>query len=469
MPDEHGTYDSPEAQEAGLERILSILADLGADKVYTKRLAPNDNSKNQPYFGFHLTDLSFLPSGDLVASATASQKTKDAKRQIKYQAPLTLTWFDVEGQTYDAPHAKLIYYPQYPEVRFSGFIRASRVDASEWMDPYRQGRAEGRWLVLGVHPNGTIYAYLAIPDSNLARELENTELIDIGSVLSEIAIDYTLAGQSTEEALKTKLLEIHSMGWIPGQKMNADMTTSPYRAQNGGGYTLEAMLDVPPNGYAEPDYLGWEVKQFGISRFPRTGAKPTTLMTPEPDGGFYKDQGAADFVRQYGYPDKSGIPDRINIGGKHVFGQRIAGTGLTLNILGFDPGEGSITDASGAIALLDDADTIAASWSFAKMMDHWKRKHSQAVYIPCLRRNGNGGGYEYQYGKDIELGTGTNFEMILSAMASSNVYYDPGIKLENASTDSPNLKRRSQFRVNHRHLDSLYNQFEFVNLTTTPP
>ncbi len=464
MPDEHGTHDSREAQEASLERILAILTDLGADKIYAKRLAPNDNSKNQPYFGFHLTDLSFLPTGDLVPSSTMSKKTKDAKRQIKYQAPLTLSWFDAEGRTFEAPHAKLIYYPQYPEVRFSGFLQGSRVDISEWMQPQKRGRSEGRWLILGVHPNGTTYAYLAIPDSNLARELENTELVDIGSVLSEIAVDYTLAGASTEEALKAKLLEVYNMGWIPGQKMNADLTTSPYRAQNGGGYTLEAMLGVPPNGYAEPDYLGWEVKKFGVSRFPRTGANPTTLMTPEPDGGIYRDQGAADFVRQYGYPDRSGIPDRLNIGGKHVYGNRIEGTGLTLNILGFDTGEGAITDATGAIALLDDTDTIAASWSFAKLMDHWKRKHSQAVYIPCLRRNGATGGYEYQYGKDIELGTDTDFEMLLSAMAGGNVYYDPGIKLENASTESPRLKRRSQFRVNHRHLTGLYNNFAFVDI-----
>ena len=72
---------------------------------------------------------------------------------------------------------------------------------------------------------------------------------------------------------------------------------------------------------------------------------------------------------------------------------------------------------------------------------------------------------EYHYGKDIELGTGTNFEIILTAMAGGHAYYDPGIKLENASTASPKIKKRSQFRVNHKELSSLYKSYEFVDIT----
>jgi hypothetical protein len=36
----------------------------------------------------------------------------------------------------------------------------------------------------------------------------------------------------------------------------------------------------------EPDFLGWEVKQFAVEGFERIeSAKPITMMTPEPDGG----------------------------------------------------------------------------------------------------------------------------------------------------------------------------------------
>src|SRR5690606_9194357 len=122
----------------GLDRILRILRDLGADQIYVKKLASNDNSTNQLYFGCHLTDIPFIPTGDTVASETTSKKTvpkKDDKRRIKYHAPVKMSWFDSDGQVYPAPNAQLIYYPQYPEVRFSGFLKGADIDASDWMNP----------------------------------------------------------------------------------------------------------------------------------------------------------------------------------------------------------------------------------------------------------------------------------------------------------------------------------------------
>jgi len=465
--DDNGTYDTESAKEITLERLTDIMHGLGASEIYVKKLAPNDNSKNQPYFGGHLTDLPFIPSGEIKASESVSNKTKDPRRKIKYQTSLDLSWVDAEGEVYKAPHSKLIYYPQYPEVRFSGFLRGSKAKISKWMSPDKQGRSENRWLILGINQDKSIYAYLATPESNLSVELENSNLIEVSKIFCKLDVANKVAGLSTRDALIAKLLEIHSMGWIESQKLNADMTSSPYKAQNAGGYTLEAMLGVPPNGIAEPDYLGWEVKQFGVTRFPRTGTRPTTLMTPEPDGGFYTDSGAIDFVKTYGYADKSGKPDRLNFGGKHIVGKTQNLTKLTMQLIGFDVAASTITDAAGSIALIDDKNNITVSWSFAKIMDHWKRKHSQAVYIPCMKQQ-NAGVTEYHYGKDIELGTGTNFEMILAAMNLGNVFYDPGIKLEFASTDKPKIKKRSQFRVNHKHLDSLYKKFEFLDVTIQP-
>ena len=74
------------------------------------------------------------------------------------------------------------------------------------------------------------------------------------------------------------------------------------------------------------------------------------------------------------------------------------------------------------------------------------------------------GAREYHYGNEIELGTGTNFGMLLSAMARAAVYYDPGIKLENASNPNSTPKKRSQFRVNHKHLNTLYSSLDFINI-----
>lgn len=358
MAEKEGTFDSADAKEITLKKLLSILAGLGAKKVFVKKLAPNDNSKNQPYFGAHLTDLPFIPSGELVPSVSTSGKTADPKRKIKYFSPLKFSWVGPDGRTYEAPHAKLIYYPQYPEVRFSGFLSGSGVSAGRWMDPKKQGRSEGRWLVLGVDLDKNIHAYLVTPESNLSKELAATSFTEISSIFGEIHIGQSAPIASTKDALTAKLLEIHQMGWIPGQRLNSSMELLPYRAQNGGGYTLEAQLGISPNGFAEPDYLGWEVKQFGVTRFPAAGAKPTTLMTPEPNGGYYTEQGAAEFVRKYGYADKSGKPDRLNFGGKHIAGKSHNLTGLTLKLVGFDSEESAITDATGMIALCDSSGTM---------------------------------------------------------------------------------------------------------------
>ena len=187
-------------------------------------------------------------------------------------------------------------------------------------------------------------------------------------------------------------------------------------------------------------------------------------MTPEPNGGIYTDLGTEEFVRQFGYKDKKGRPNRMNFGGYHLVGKICKSTNLIMHLKGFDPARSKITDANGAITLVDDSETVAASWSFPKIMNHWKEKHSQAVYIPCMMRATQSGGCEYYYGNNIELGTGTNFEMFLSAMAKGYVYYDPGIKLEDVSNPKPKLKKRSQFRVKHKNLENLYHNLEFLDI-----
>jgi hypothetical protein len=458
-----GTFDTEAAKALTLEKLSQLFARVGASSLYVKKLAPNDNSKNQPYFGGQLTELSFLPTGEPVASNTTSNKNSDLKRRIKYQVPMDLTWIDADGEVYAAPHAKLIFYPQYPEVRFSGFLKGSKVEASDWMDPYKRGRSLDRWLVFGVSPSNTIYAYLVTPDCALSDELNESNLLDIGSVFRKVDTNNT-GVTNARSALLAKLLEIHLMGWISGQQRKNDGSIVPSAASNAGGYTLESMLGIIPNGSAEPDYLGWEVKQFGVSGFPQKGARPTTLLTPEPDGGYYQEYGSASFVRKFGYPDKSGKPDRLNFGGRHFAGAICKTTNLTMTIDGFDLENNKITDAAGIVSLRSEGGLNAASWSFPKLMGHWKKKHSLAVYVPCILRKSSVGNREYYYGNTVELGIGTDFELFLSAMVDKSTYYDPGIKLEYASTDKAKLKPRSQFRINHKNIPKLYKNYEYVDL-----
>lgn len=48
-------------------------------------------------------------------------------------------------------------------------------------------------------------------------------------------------------------------------------------------------------------------------------------------------------------------------------------------------------------------------------------------------------------------------------MASGNIYYDPGIKMENEST-KPVIKKRSQFRIKSSNLPNLYKVNEIIDL-----
>jgi hypothetical protein len=58
--------------------------------------------------------------------------------------------------------------------------------------------------------------------------------------------------------------------------------------------------------YSEPDYLGWEVKQFSVRNFNAINSSVITLMTPEPTDGYYAKEGSQAFIRKYGYSDLKG-------------------------------------------------------------------------------------------------------------------------------------------------------------------
>ncbi|MGI9014475.1 MAG: MvaI/BcnI family restriction endonuclease, partial [Phycisphaerales bacterium] len=93
---------------------------------------------------------------------------------------------------------------------------------------------------------------------------------------------------------------------------------------------------------------------------------------------------------------------------------------------------------------------------------HWNRKHESAVFVPVVSEQN--GVRRYRYGDRAYLGLGTNFLMLLKAMALGSVYYDPALKIEGASSNQPRLKRRSQFRVHFNQLSALYKTWESVDV-----
>ena len=185
-------------------------------------------------------------------------------------------------------------------------------------------------------------------------------------------------------------------------------------------------------------------------------------MTPEPTDGVYKTEGAEVFIRKYGYEDKTGREDRMNFGGVHKVGIRHQTTTLEMQLIGFDFASGKIRSTNGRIALVDNQNIEAASWSFSSMLLHWNRKHNQACYVPSLSETERE--RRYKYGNNIILGTGTDFQLFLAQMANGNIYYDPGIKMENVST-KPKIKKRSQFRIKSQFLPNLYKVNEIVDIS----
>ena len=176
---------------------------------------------------------------------------------------------------------------------------------------------------------------------------------------------------------------------------------------------------------------------------------------------YIHEAGVSEFLLKYRYPDKNGIVDRINFGGIHRANVRQVQTKLTLRLLGYDAQSNKIIDSQGGIALVTENDEIAALWAFSSLMVHWKRKHAYAAYVPSMIKKTPF--QQYQYGNIIRLGTGTDFLKFLDALNMGKIYYDPGIKMEDASS-TQKIKRRSQFRIKSIDLVSLYDNHEFVTL-----
>jgi hypothetical protein len=428
--------------------LVAILKSRGCKSMYAKRLSSNDNSKNQVYLGGSFDILNILPLADV-----KSESSGDWKRE-RFKAQINFSWILESGSLANAPFAQLILYPKYPEVRFSGFLKG----CSEAPSGLMAVRLEGRYLCFGVTEDRTLIGFVFSPEDEASRQLEKQSWDGSVGVFQYLELDRQTNSRSI---LLAELQRIHNKGWIESKRLDSQGQILDCNAPNCGGYTLEAELGVRPNGIAQPDFLGWEIKQYGVARFGLEKSVVMTLMTPEPNGGLYCEQGVESFVRVYGYPDKKGRKDRLNFGGIHKVGIPHPTTRLTMQLIGFDVNEGKIRNAGGQIALVNSHGEQVASWSFSSMLLHWNKKHKQACYVPSVSENIPT--RRYHFGSQVKLGIGTDFSLFLKEMASGKVFYDPGIKLENESTN-PRVKRRSQFRIAVKHLSDLYQNFEVIEL-----
>lgn len=431
-----------------LDDLLRAFRDAGATRVFVKRLAANDNSKQQVYLGGGFAILNELPLVNF-------RPMPSHKGRAIIHADLPLCWLLDDGTTSKAPHSKVVLYPQYPEVRWSGFLKGATGAPVERINEH--ARVAGRILILGVRPDRTVLARVHEWESPVARELDARGTFSAGELLVELHLEDP---RDERDKLLDALRKVAAKGWLSPVRLQRDGTMVPCGGPNCGGVTLESWLGITPNSRAEPDLLGWEIKQFGVRDFVKFRAvSPVTVFTPEPTEGVYATDGVETFIRKWGYPDTKGRPGRLNIGGRFTVGKRLGLTGLTLDLEGVGSGGDTITDPQGGIILRDDQGTIAAKWPFPAMLEHWNRKHANAAYVPSLRQDDP---RKYRYSPDIYLASGTDFGLFLGGLSKGIVCYDPGIKLEGLDGPRVKIKRRSQFRVAFPELVTLYRAFEAV-------
>lgn len=447
-----GLYpDMPVASGPTLTAIVQSMAALGAARFFAKRLAANDNSKNQVYLGGDFELLSLLPSGPPIPGNSGSHKKPIFKSSVD------LWWLRDDGTPAKAPGAQLILYPQYPEVRLSGFLKGCPGAPREIM----ARRDLGRVLIVGVGAGDRMFAYAARAGSALANELDSTPELDRIGVLSELAVRGEPRLRDSRAMLLEALCRVSKRGWIDAWRLGSAGERLPCKGTNCVGVTLESELGILGNGRSEPDLHGWEVKARTVPRLGSRSVTSITLMTPEPNLGVYADEGVIPFVHQFGYPDKLGREDRRNFGGVHLATGVNKSTGLRLLLDGYDEESRTITKADGSLCLVGPSGEIAAGWSFAGLLEHWRRKHARAAYVTAER--GKSEPPKYRYDSSVELGSGTNYIKLLDALATGNVFYDPGIKVERTSSRSPLTKRRSQFRIRSNKLRALYDSFSIVD------
>jgi hypothetical protein len=451
-----------------LTSVLEKMGELDCDVAVVKVLAQNDNSKNQPYLArgdFQI--LNMFPHGEMTSEA--------ATGGMNLKAPLNFSWLDNELRHSVAPETKLILYPRHNEIRISGFLSKCATAPRSYMQPRRSGYTIPRrmWIFGISHRSGRIYAFLVVDGTPVYAELsQSLPLYPSRGVLIDITTLLPAENRSTKQQLLSRLLEISQLGFISSRSLGADGLPCPCNGTNCGGLTLEAELGIQPNSKSEPDYLGWEVKQHALKNLTNLSNRllnkgtAITLMTPQPTGGVYAEDGIEQFIRRYGYPDKKGRVGRLNFGGVHLYGLISKSTRLELATEGFTPQTGAV-DISGSVLLVrDDEQRVAAKWKFIDLLKHWSLKHAKAVYVPSqIQRQPS---QAYRYGDVVRLGEGTDFVRFLKAIHGRSVYYDPGIKLEDEAGIA-RAKHRNQFRIKSGDLPCLYEQMTVQSLIPTPP
>lgn len=470
-----------EHQAHSLDEIKKTLADCQVHRAILKLLPKNANDKNQIYIS---TDFGVLSDEFALTfnERGASSSDKDA-RSVRVERNISeavfdhFSWLKSDGTLSKAKRVKAIIYPQYPEVRLSGFTTFENTMPSSLSVSFTKRYPDAqRLLVLGARAGGDcigiIYSNLSdglveevktLPGNDRAKACK---LIEFG----EPGIDHLL-----------ELLKPVVGVQLPGCRLNKMGATLPFTGTQVCGYTLEHSLGISSNSDKDGDIFGIELKTHT--------SKKLTLFTPEPDFGYYAEDFTG-FMNRFGYLDEEG--DR-RLTGLHRSDIPCVKTGLVLRVTEFrvDSDGSWILNESGErkrfpydehsplsaktdglqVVLLDANGFVAAGWSFARLMNSWGAKHNEVVYIPAEKTvNNNVAQFDQGYkvgvtfSPTVMLCQKTSAEKLYKAINDGVIFLDPAPKLH--ATDASKHKRRAQWRVNDisKAAKVLYEHVEYITL-----
>jgi len=479
--------DDPFAHKAGcVSKIAETLRQHGVTTAILKLLPKNANDKNQIYiasdFGvlFDLFSMTFSERGAGVSKKKRSQASAGVRERIITEAVFdSFFWRRADGVLCPVKHMKAIIYPQYPEARLSGFLTVDNVmPKSLTVGSTKKDPDMKRLLVLGMREGGEC---VGIVFTEVSAELEaEVKRLPSSPRASACKILKIRFEESSIAKVLSRMRTVVSRP-LPGCRLDSAGVTHPFTGTQVCGYTLEHALEIPSNAAKDGDLFGVELK---VHTSPKL-----TLFTPEPDFGLYAEDFPG-FMKTYGYADSDGD---WRLTGIHRAGVTCQKTGLTLMVSEYRLDEEGqwIVDADGEkcrfpydestslsakadalqVVLLDASNTVAAGWSFGRLMNNWGVKHNEAVYVTATKERSTDNllraqGYEFDvtFKPLVMVCRKTSAEHLFKAINDGVVFLDPAPKLH--ATDPSKNKRRSQWRLNNilRDAERLYESVEVVDL-----
>ncbi|WP_336356020.1 MvaI/BcnI family restriction endonuclease [Pseudomonas granadensis] len=466
-----------------LADIYDLLQRLGCDMAMLKFLPKNANDKNQVYWTREIQPLQTkftLKFGDRGISASKEcVKNGDSITEAVFES---YGWVDQNEQVVPVKNAKVIIYPQYPEVRLSGFTTVQNTMPRMLSVNFTKTNPNAiRLMILGRIPGGACVGlmYIDLPQSLLE------EINALPGAEGSRACKLLIIKQGHSHRLASRLREVVDRPHR-GCRLDAKGKTLPFTGTQVCGYTLEQQFGITPNSAMDGDFHGIELKVHTTRK--------VTLCTTEPDFGVYAENFEG-FMTTHGYES---TPGEWRVTGLHRATVPCAKSNLTLHVREYrtvdpqnlksgwicnDQGERqsfpydpktSLTAKMNAVevVLLDPAGKVAAGWSLARLMNNWGAKHNEAVYISANKSNNTnakdaelGFKYEITFASKVIWCGGTSAERLLEAICAGTIFLDPAPKF--MANDRSKNKRRCQWRVNdiNKAVHALYENVNFRDLS----